>query len=486
VRRFIGRLTSLEWLILFIWILGFAVYAMQPLSDPDTPWHIATGQYILQHHFVPTHDVFSWSSKGQPWITQEWLFEVVLAWLVNHLQFIGAWLLYAGIHGATVVALYRLGVIVTKDNRVIAAVLAGAGTFPAIDFWTLRPQIFSYFMFAVFLLILAKVRQGNFAVLWFVPLLIFVWANTHGSSSIGVVACLLEVAVSFIPSFGRFSQTRLPNGARWRLVVAPLAGMALGLLNPNGYKAYTYALLGTKQLMVNNIMEWHSPDFHTFDFKYGVLPYLIVVFIIILASKRRLPMREILFFGGSFAVTLVYQRFLPYMAIAAVPLLASVLSQWLVTLNYLRRWMQFVNVLLVAAVIGIFLGQTPQVRGNLNSHFSATAYPVAAVNYLKQHPVHRLLNSYAWGGYLIYEGIPTFVDGRTDVFMKNGVFSDYLALQNIWWNCPDLISEYHFDAVLFPPGSQIITYLTQDANWRVVYVDPNAEILEPAKSSKSQ
>lgn len=475
---------SLEWLILFVWILGFAVYAMQPLSDPDTPWHIATGQFILQHHYVPTHDVFSWSSKGQPWVTQEWLFEVVLAWLVNHLQFFGAWLLYAGVHAATVIVLYQLGVTASHNNRVVSAVLAGAGTFAAIDFWTLRPQIFSYFMFALFFLILAKVRQGNLKIIWFIPFLIFIWANSHGSSTIGILVCLLEVGISFIPTIGRFQKIELPRGARWRLVTAAVAGTGLGLINPNGIKAYSYALLGTNKLLVNNIMEWHSPDFHSFDFKYGILPFIIVVFAIALANKRNLPMREVLFFGGSFAFTLIYQRFLPYFTITVVPLLAPLLSGWLSTLNDLRRWMKAANVVLLVSVVIAFFEQTPRLAGNINEHFSTTSYPVAAVDWLKNHPVKRLLNNYAWGGYLIYEGIPTFVDGRTDIYLKNNVFSDYLALQNVWWNCPDLLAQYHFGAALFPPGDQIVTYLTEDEGWRVVYSDPNAEILEPVKSAK--
>ncbi|QQE81383.1 hypothetical protein GI364_17810 [Alicyclobacillus sp. SO9] len=480
-----SRIASIEWMILTIWILAFAYYAMNPISDPDTPWHLATGRYILFHHYVPTHDVFSWSMRGTPWVTQEWMFEVVFAWLVLHFKYFGAWLLYAGLHTLTIIVLYRLAVHVSDNNRVISAVVAGGGTLAALDFWTLRPQIFSYLMFAVFLLILQKVREGQFLVLWAVPPLIMLWANTHGSSTIGIFVCLLEVLVSFIPSFGRFRRVPLPRGARWRLVVAPLAGALLGLVNPNGIKAYTYALLGTNQTLVNNIMEWHSPNFHSFDFKYGVLPFLIAVFLIVLASKRPIPMREVLFFGGSFAVTLVYQRFLPYLTITTVPLLAYVMSDWIRSLNSLRRWMMVSNAVIIAAALGLFVTQVPRLGGSFNKHMSTSAYPVGAANYLLSHPQYHLLNAYNFGGYFIYRGIPTFVDGRTGIFLHKNLFSNYLALQNLWWNAPQLLQKYKIGAVVFPSGNQLITYLSNEPNWKIVYTGSNAEILVKKQKSSS-
>jgi hypothetical protein len=477
--RRLAAVFRIDVMILWVWMIAFAIYAMQPLSDPDTPWHLATGQFILSHHQVPTTDPFSWTMRGEPWITQEWLFEAVFAWLVMQFQFIGAWLLYAGIHALTVFVLYRLALGASKGHRLLAAVLAVVGTIGGMEFWTLRPQIASYFFFALFLLILQAVRQGRFVWLWFAPFLLWLWANTHGSASIGVLTLLLEAAISFVPSVGRFQQVKLPRGARWRLVLAAITGTCLGFVNPNGVKAFTYALLSTNPLMVNNIMEWHSPDFHTSFFKYGILPFLIIVFLVLLGRRPvQLPWREVLFFGGSFAMTLVYQRFMPYLAVAAVPLLAAVLQDVFRSWIKPYRLMVCLNAIVMIGATVLLATRLPQLKGDIDAHFSQTAYPVDAVTYIQHHHIGpRILNSYQWGGYLIYRGVPTFVDGRTDIFLNQDVFANYLALENIWWNCPDLLTQYHIDAVIFPQGSSLVTYLESQSDWKVSYSDNVAVVL---------
>ncbi|MCF8567230.1 hypothetical protein LLE49_21140 [Alicyclobacillus tolerans] len=471
------QLVNVHVMVLLVWIAAFAVHVMQPVTDPDTPWQIASGLYMLNHHTIPTTDPFSWSMKGHPWVTQEWLFEVVLAFMVKHFQFSGAWLFLVAVHTATVLVLYRLAVRIS-GNPVVASLTAVAGTLPAIIFWIFRPQIISYLMFAVFLWILQMVREGKFRALWLVPVLMLIWANSHASSTIGILMLLLEFLLSFIPSIGRFQGLHLPRGARLRLLAAAVGGLLVGFANPNGVKAYTYALLSTNPLMTNNIMEWHSPDFHTQYFKYGVLGFLAVVFLLLLGSKRNIPLRETLYFGGSFAVMLIYQRFVPYVAIASVPLTAYLIANWARGLNRPFNWMLIFNSVVMAAVLVYTGTRLPSVRGPMNAHWNQGSYPIAAVNYLEKNHLlkKRLLNSYAWGGYLIYRGIPPFIDGRTDIYLHGSIFSDYLNMQNMGWNAPDLIDSYGFQEILIPPNYALTTYLNRDKNWRLIYSDNTADV----------
>ncbi|WP_290586925.1 hypothetical protein [Alicyclobacillus sp.] len=469
---------TIEHLALWMWLVGFAVYQMHPYNDPDTPWHLGAGRYILQQHVVPTTDPFSWSAHGQPWVTQEWLFEVVFAWLADHLGFKGPWLLQTGIHTVTVLVLYRLCTRVSGGHRVMAALAAIAATLVPLIFWTMRPQMVSYMMFAVFLWLLQRVRDGSTRLLWLVPPLMWVWANAHGSSSIGIAMLLLEFLLSFLPPVGRFTGFLLPRGGRWKLLLAALGGFCAGLVNPNGIRAYTYALLSTNALMTDNIMEWHSPNFHMESFKYGLLPFLIVCFLVLLGRSRTIPWRETLYFGGCFAVALVYQRFIPYLCIAAAPLMARMLGDWLRSLLRPSRWLRAFNGVVMAGTLLYLLWFLPDVRGDVDQHMDAGAYPVAAVNWMLSHGIHgKLVNGYEYGGYLIYRGIPTFIDGRTDIYLQNSIFSDYLAIRNVWWNCPDLLKQYGFQVALFPSGFPVVTYLEHDPEWHVEFRGGGAELL---------
>ena len=48
-------------------------------NDGDVSWHIATGQWILDHRAIPHTDPFSFTWAGKPWVPIEWLAEVLYA-----------------------------------------------------------------------------------------------------------------------------------------------------------------------------------------------------------------------------------------------------------------------------------------------------------------------------------------------------------------------------------------------------------------------
>src|SRR5437660_11881243 len=48
-------------------------------NDGDVSWHIATGQWILDHRAIPHTDPFSFTWLGKPWVPIEWLSAVIYA-----------------------------------------------------------------------------------------------------------------------------------------------------------------------------------------------------------------------------------------------------------------------------------------------------------------------------------------------------------------------------------------------------------------------
>ena len=49
------------------------------LADPDTLWQITIGRWILAIGMVPESDFYSFTMAGQPWISTQWLAQVVFA-----------------------------------------------------------------------------------------------------------------------------------------------------------------------------------------------------------------------------------------------------------------------------------------------------------------------------------------------------------------------------------------------------------------------
>src|SRR5260370_11031971 len=67
-----------------LWV-GISIYALVMaagnglLNDPDTMWQITVGQWILDHRAVPETDIYSFTMQGQPWISTQWLAQVMYA-----------------------------------------------------------------------------------------------------------------------------------------------------------------------------------------------------------------------------------------------------------------------------------------------------------------------------------------------------------------------------------------------------------------------
>ena len=50
-------------------------------GDPDIFWHLVTGQWMVDHHQVVSHDLFTFTVAGKQWIDPEYTTEII-AYLV--------------------------------------------------------------------------------------------------------------------------------------------------------------------------------------------------------------------------------------------------------------------------------------------------------------------------------------------------------------------------------------------------------------------
>jgi hypothetical protein len=98
--------------------------------------------------------------------------------------------------------------------------------------------------------------------------------------------------------------------------------------------------------------------------------------------------------------------------------------------------------------------------------------PVAAVAELKKLNLTRVFNDYDFGGYLIANGIPTFIDGRTELYGEK-FFMDHIgaaALMN-----PEklfrLLEDYKIEATLTRTESAANRLLDHIDGWQKVYSD---------------
>jgi len=463
------------------------------IADGDPLWAVATGRWIMAHHAVPRVDPFSWTAFGKPWVAQEWGYDTVLYLLVSRFGYWGAVLLtWAGLAGFyTFVWLLCL----QEQRRTVVSVSA----FLSVVLLSLmgveaRPQVFSYFFFAMFLYILTWRRDRR----WILPVLTLVWANLHASVVLGVVMIGGEALMLHL-----FERDR----SLW-----PVGGAAFlaSLVNPNGAGLWHYALWLSTNQWNRRITEWRPPDFMS---PGNLFPY-VAVFLLLGAvlyfhdsrpatvpERRRLALLAIYICVLSYqAVTQV--RYFPYLlvpwAMAVLRLMPGRSAAagaeggrgaspgggpggWRFPGAGFRSgvWPAAgVAAILVSGFLGCGAVALPQ--GGLAANLRADVAPAAAVAYIQSHGLTgHLFNNYVWGGYLIYRGIPVFVDGRDDLYLASThVFQDYVRATTLTVDPDTVLNKYGVDTVLMPRDAPLTRYLeAEPRQWRVVYSDGHAAVL---------
>src|SRR2546421_677546 len=139
-----------KWLLGYVGLILFliaytSIVIFMPayvLRDPDTFWHIRTGQWILQHREFPHADNFSYTFFDKPWIAKEWLSQLLLALAFEVGGWSGVVMLTAGTCAAIVAIMtpYLMSVL-----RFSAALGLAVVTYCLISpHFLARPHIFAY------------------------------------------------------------------------------------------------------------------------------------------------------------------------------------------------------------------------------------------------------------------------------------------------------------------------------------------------------
>jgi hypothetical protein len=112
-----------------------------------------------------------------------------------------------------------------------------------------------------------------------------------------------------------------------------------------------------------------------------------------------------------------------------------------------------------------------------NRRFSPPAIqsPAAAADVLKDRNRKRVLNDFPFGGYLISQGLPVFIDGRAELYGESFEMAYYRALQLKDVNLLlDMLKNYDIDAVLLAPVTPAASLLDHLDGWQRAYSDENA------------
>jgi hypothetical protein len=438
------------------------------LADPDTYWQIALGDWIIAHHQVPHVDTFSSTLAGAPWISSQWLAQVLFAQVYAAAGWAGVVVLSAVAIAAAQGLLTRF--LLNKLATAPALVLSVGGFVLATPHLLARPHALALPVMLAWIAGLMRAlderRAPHFAML---PLMTL-WANLHGGFTFG----LFFIAPAALEALWTAAPTeRARVMLRWSGF--GLLAVVAACITPYGPESIlvTRRILGLGQALAL-ISEWQPQDFYTLA-SFELCLLLCIGFA--LYRGLTMPPIRILMLLGLLHMALAHVRNSEILGFLAPLVIAAPLAPQLGRREGERAdhrgvsWPAALALFLALSAASVAMAQTLDYRP------SARMTPARAVAAVKASGKKHILNSYRFGGYLIASGLAPFIDGRTELYGEAFFMRHDRAINlNDVGIFLQLLHDDKIDVTLLTPGTPAIGLLDRLKGWTRIYVDDIAVV----------
>jgi hypothetical protein len=442
------------------------------LNDPDSFSHVALGRWIIAHGAVPASDPFSFTMHGAHWISFEWLSEVIYAGAFAAAGWPGVVVVAAGAISLALALLLRF---LLRDLAPTPALLLMLAALALLAPHMLaRPHALALpVMVAWAAALVRSMDERTGPPYWALPL-ITLWANLHGSVILGL-GLIGPAVLEALLQADRRAWLRIV--LRW----LPFAALALvaACLTPYGPGPLLVPLttLGLGHAL-NTIVEWRPQDFGHF----GTFEFLLLLGIFGLSRGVKLPLVRVLVLLGLLHFSLVQVRNTDLLAMLAPLYLAAPLARELKMQADTHETGAGRGYALAAAAVIVVATGLALMRPVQPDPRNAPKAAIAAAGLAQ---AGHVLNDYRFGGYLIFAGIPTFIDGRGELF--GGKFIERYNRDLSLTDLPDflkLLDQYNIRATLLAPDTPAVKLLDRLPDWKRVYSDDVAVVHKRREAAK--
>ncbi|MEX0865659.1 MAG: hypothetical protein WD269_12445 [Acidimicrobiia bacterium] len=423
------------------------VAAFDTIKDNSFLWHVTAGHLQSSAAEVLTIDPFSFTVRGEPWLTQSWLAELLysVGESTFGIGFVGPMMVLVGL-----VAMFGIGLVAYRKSSSLLATVSVLllGTLLLLPVLVPRPALFSYALFVLVIL-----AWENPSTRWAIPFLMWLWASIHGTFAIGLVY-LGVVAVSH---------------RHWKAIPHLVAAGIATLLTAHGLGVASmlldFAGAGPYLALVS---EWATPDFLT----WGLAPFLVSLVILVWGGIRQsLEPRHLWVIAACLALAMSATRAVAIAWIALTPVLALSLKG--VSWRWGRGFPRAMAAALAIVILFVpFLLVSPV-------EIDAEIFPVAARTALSDV---RTFHDDSAGGYLIFderftEGV--FIDDRAELYLDR--IEEFVEVRSGRRPWEPVFQRDGVEQALLKRGEPLIDRLT-DAGWKTTYTDEYWMVLAPSSS----
>jgi len=448
--------------------------------DYDLWEHLVVGKYLWTVHRIPTTQLWTWPTWGEPALVPSWAFRFVLwpFWSLGGETGLWTWRVLAALAACALlfVAARRrcANPSVTLAFLVLAALAWRGRT-------RVRPEALAFVLFAAQLVLLAAARGRERLRDAGLVAIALVWINVHLSFYLGFANLLFH-------ALGESTRA-----ARTRLFGVMLAAFAVSFLNPFGWRGVfqplDVLLHHRGEAIYRSVAELGGLD-PAVDLGNGLL-VLLVAWPVLLAlrwRRRGFDVTETLTCALLAVQTQFGQRFRGFFAIAAAVWMARDFTDLFLsgpataTVDAARRVSLGSLGAIVALAAWMALGQ-PEFP--IGTGLDWSAFPVRACDFIAAAGIRgRAFDSFWYGGYMEARFWPErarlpFVDGHLESGSEHDRTLVALTLSDrAGWTTLD--RERHFDFALVdvrtPASAPLLEAIDADPAWSAVFIDDAAAV----------
>ena len=466
----------------------YAVFLTRPINlvNADIGRHITNGAVILQQEEgwknVLHTNFYSYTHPEFEVINHHWGYGVLSAIVLNTFGWKGIHLLFVVMSVITLMIYLYLG------KKLHSLWLASGLAIILLPFIVqrleVRPEVLSYMLIGVFMIILLQKKW-----LWSLPLLQILWVNLHVYFPFGIFL----IGIFGLPSFIRKDWKEFST-----LLKVGLTTAVASCLSPFGIQGalypffifgnYGYKIVENQSVMFLENWGMHIPSFMLLR----VWSLLLLIGVIMIVIKKDVVKYPFILFGSVLCI-LAWSalRNFTLFGFVMIPVGALVLHAiWKrVEKNIEDEYRMIVPSMMLAICILFTWWMTyPQITQAFSQmHVGLYEGTDDIAAFIQDTELEGpIFNNYDNGGYLIFHLHPehsVFVDNRPEAYPTSFFEDTYIPMQEDEevWN--QQLSEYDFNAIVFyyrdqTPWAQ--TFLQKriiDENWVPVFADGQQLIL---------
>lgn len=537
LKEFIIRHNELIIEIVLILLIALFAFSISPKRlQNDTFYTIALGKLVSENG-IDMKEHFAWHD-GLPYTYPHWLYDL------------GIYLIYSagsftGIYISTCILAIILGITIYKvnskitGNKIISFLVTIGSLYLMKGYIAARAQLVT---FILFMLILYNIERfiktkhiKNAIALIIIPILI---ANLHAAvwpfTFVLYLPYIAEYLISVIADFiiykkmkvwilkrkvkknpeiqpkleelenkvEKIKQKRKENlenpykikmsrndNTLW-LILIMLIVVFTGLLTPIGDTPYTYTYHTLKGNTMESINE-HLPL--TLIKNIPVMCAIVIFLAIITFTKVKIKLSDLFMIGGltylMFSTRRQVSMFALIGSIVLVRLLVQLVDMYKIKNEKSKIFKEILFIVFATIVIVLSINNFDKRKNE--TYVNESSYPVQASEWILNNldvKNIRLYNEYNYGSYLLFRGIPVFIDSRADVYdpQFNGgldIFGDFIGTSNISKYYGTTFKKYDITHIIISKNSKtnMIITKTEPEKYKQLYSDDNFVIYEILK-----